>query len=161
MGVFLLCLHLALKPMESQLVTPTNLLASLIAVVQVKRSLLRFGIMVTRDLILTWRMHMVLKKAHYEVILLYNVVSATFFNILNYTFSNQKAHYEVIMNDKVLSLIKEAEAYYQELEKDRLVHLMPFHFLKFLVMCLCLFDKRKDLVIHYNFIVAFLLSIKV
>ena len=88
MGVFLLCLHLALKPMESQLVTPTNLMASLIAAIQVKRSLLRFGIMVTRDLILTWRMHMVLKKAHYEVILLYNVVSATIFNILNYTFSN-------------------------------------------------------------------------
>ena len=69
MGVFLLCLHLALKPMESQLVTPTVLLASLIAAVQVKRSPLRFGIMVTKDLILTWRMHMVLKKAHYEVIL--------------------------------------------------------------------------------------------
>ena len=83
MGVFLLCLHLALKPMESQLVTPTVLLASLIAAVQVKRSLLRFGIMVTKDLILTWRMHMVLKNAHYEVMLLYNVVSATIFNILN------------------------------------------------------------------------------
>ena len=54
--------------------------------------------MVTKDLILTWRMHMVLKKAHYEV----------------------------IMNDKVLSLIKEAEAHYQELEKDCLVRLMPF-----------------------------------
>ena len=87
MGVFLLCLHLALKPMESQLVTPTVLLASLIAAVQVKRSLLRFGIMVTKDLILTWRMHMVLKKAHYEV----------------------------IMNDKILSLIEEAETHYQEL----------------------------------------------
>ena len=59
-------------------------------------------------------------------LLLYNVVSATVFNILNYTFSNQKAHYEVIMNDKVLSLIKEAEAHYQELEKDCLVRLMPF-----------------------------------
>ena len=68
---------------------------------------------------------MVLKNAHYEVILLYNVVSATAFNILNQTFSNQKAHYEVIMNDKVLSLIKEAEAHYQELEKDRLLRLMP------------------------------------
>ena len=30
------------------------------------------------------------------------------------------------MNDKVLSLIKEAEAHYQELEKDCLVRLMPF-----------------------------------
>ena len=29
------------------------------------------------------------------------------------------------MNDKVLSLIKEAEAHYQELEKDRLLRLMP------------------------------------
>ena len=67
---------------------------------------------------------MVLKNAHYEVMLLYNVVSATIFNILNQTSSNQKAHYEVIMNDKVLSLIKEAEAHYQELEKDRLVCLM-------------------------------------
>ena len=59
-------------------------------------------------------------------LLLYNVVSATVFNILNYTFSNQKAHYEVIMNNKVFSLIKEAKAHYQELEKDRLVRLMPF-----------------------------------
>ena len=45
----------------------------------------------------------------------------------------------MIMNDKVLSLIKEAEAHYQELQEDRPVRLMPF-------------DKRKDLVIHYNFI---------
>lgn len=55
MDVFLLCLHLVLKPMESQLVTMGNLLANMIAAAQVKRSLLRFGIMVTRDLILTWR----------------------------------------------------------------------------------------------------------
>ena len=68
---------------------------------------------------------MVLKNAHYEVILLYNVVSATIFNILNQTFSNQKVHYEVIMNDKVLSLIKEVKAHYQELKKDHLVRLMP------------------------------------
>ena len=34
------------------------------------------------------------------------------------------------MNNKVLSLIKEAEAHYQELEKDHLVRLMPFqHFI--------------------------------
>ena len=30
------------------------------------------------------------------------------------------------MSNKVLSLIKEAEGYYQELEKNRLVRLMPF-----------------------------------
>ena len=66
------------------------------------------------------------KEAHYEVLLLYDVVSATVFNILNYTFSNYKAHYEVIMNNKVLSLIKEAETHYQELEEDCLVRLMPF-----------------------------------
>ena len=63
------------------------------------------------------------EEAHYEVLLLYNVVSATVFNILNYTFSNSKAHY-VIMNNKVLSLIKEAEAHYRELEEDRLLRLM-------------------------------------
>ncbi|KAK4570872.1 hypothetical protein RGQ29_029649 [Quercus rubra] len=32
----------------------------------------------------------------------------------------KKAHYEVIMNNKVLSLIKEAEAHYVDLEKNRL-----------------------------------------
>nr|POF03097.1 transcription initiation factor tfiid subunit 4b [Quercus suber] len=37
-----------------------------------------------------------------------------------------EAHYEVIMNDKVLSLIKEAEAYYHKLQEDRLVRLIPF-----------------------------------
>ena len=36
-----------------------------------------------------------------------------------------KDRYEVIMNDKVPSLIKEAKTHYQELEKDRLVRLMP------------------------------------
>ena len=54
------------------------------------------------------------------------LVSATVFNILNYTFSNYKAHYEVIMNNKVFSLMKEVEAHYQELEEDHLVRLMPF-----------------------------------
>ena len=66
------------------------------------------------------------EEAHYEVLLLYNVVSATVFNILNYTFSNYKAHYEVIMNNNALSLMKEVEAHYQELEEDRLVRLMSF-----------------------------------
>ena len=53
------------------------------------------------------------------------IFSATVFNILNYTFPNSKAHY-VIMNNKVLSLIKEAEAHYRKLEEDRLLRLMPF-----------------------------------
>ena len=52
--------------------------------------------------------------------------AATVVNILNYTFSNYKAHYEVIMNNKVFSLMKEVEAHYQELEEDHLVRLMPF-----------------------------------
>ena len=36
----------------------------------------------------------------------------------------------MIMNKKVLSLIKEADAHYLELQEDRLVPLMPFHFEK-------------------------------
>ena len=48
--------------------------------------------------------------------------AATIVNILNYFFKLE-AQYKVIMNNKVLSLIKEAEARYQELEKNRLVRL--------------------------------------
>jgi hypothetical protein len=57
MDVFLLCLHLDLKLLESQPLTRAYLLASKLAAVQaqVKRSLLGFDIMVIKDLILTWR----------------------------------------------------------------------------------------------------------
>lgn len=55
MDGFLLCLHLASKVMESQVVSMENLLVKKISAVQLKKSPLRFVTLVTRDRILTWR----------------------------------------------------------------------------------------------------------
>ena len=55
-----------------------------------------------------------------------NIVCAIFLIFKIELLFQKKTHYEVIMNNKVLSLIKEAEAHYVDLEKNRLVRLMPF-----------------------------------
>ena len=53
-----------------------------------------------------------------------NIVCAIFLIFKIELLFQKKTHYEGLMNNRVVSLIKEAEAHYQELEKNRVVRLM-------------------------------------